>query len=77
LNKFRSRTRHEGPEGDWVCNSSLSLTLALDEGGWSSPRPNCFTPPKRCGTRCTGVWVGRSCKVQKSSPPPGFYPLTV
>jgi hypothetical protein len=27
-------------------SSTLSLTLALDEGGWSTPRPGCFTPGK-------------------------------
>jgi hypothetical protein len=51
-------------------NSTLSLTLPPDGGGWSTPRPGCFT-------YCVGDWVGpevRSGRVQKLSPPPGFDP---
>jgi hypothetical protein len=33
------RTGHEGPEGEYRYSSTLSLTLALDEGGWSTSRP--------------------------------------
>jgi hypothetical protein len=40
------RTGHEGPQGKQRYNSTLSLTLALDEGGWSTPRPGRFTPGK-------------------------------
>jgi hypothetical protein len=36
---------HEGPEGEQRYSSTLSLTLALDEGGWST-RPSRFTPGK-------------------------------
>jgi hypothetical protein len=32
----------------------LSLTSALDGGGWSKPRPGRFKP----GTHCTGDLVG-------------------
>ena len=33
------RTGHEGPEGEERYSSTLSLTLALDGGEWSTPRP--------------------------------------
>ena len=39
--------------------STLSLTSALDGGGWLTPCPEHFTPgEKRPGTHCTGGWVG-------------------
>jgi hypothetical protein len=44
--KIYPRTGHEGPEGEKRYSSSHSLTLALDGGGWSTPRPGCFTPGK-------------------------------
>jgi hypothetical protein len=37
---------HEGPEGEYRYSSTLSLTLALNGGGWSTPRPGHFTPGK-------------------------------
>ena len=33
-------------------SSTLSLTLALYEGGWSMPCPGRFTPHGRPGTHC-------------------------
>jgi hypothetical protein len=42
--KVYPRTGHEGPEGEWRYSSTLSLTSALDRGGWSTPRPGRFTP---------------------------------
>jgi hypothetical protein len=57
-------------------SSTLSLTSAIDEGGWSTPRPGRFTPRKRPGTHCIGGWVGLRTG-QKISPPPGFDPRTV
>ena len=39
-------TGHEGPEGEQIYSSTLSLTLTLDGGGWSAPRPGRFTPGK-------------------------------
>ena len=36
----------------------FSLTSALDEGGWSMPRPGLFTPGGRPGTHCTRGWAG-------------------
>ena len=36
----------EGLKGEWRYSSTLSLTSALDGGGWSTPRPGRFTPGK-------------------------------
>ena len=44
--KVHPRKDHEGPEGEYSHSSTLSLTSALDEGGWSTPRPGRFTPKK-------------------------------
>ena len=38
------RTGHEGPEGEQMYSSALPSTSALVGGGWSTPRPGCFTP---------------------------------
>ena len=43
--KFRPRTGREGPERE--CNSTVSLTSALDEGEWSPPRHGRFTPREK------------------------------
>jgi hypothetical protein len=43
------RTGHEGPEGEERYSSTLSLTLALDGGGWSVLRPGRFTPGEETG----------------------------
>jgi len=44
------RTSIEGPKGEQKCSYTLSLTLGLDWGGWSTQWLNCFTPRKemRC-----------------------------
>ena len=34
----------EGQGREYRYNSTLSLTSALDEGGWSTKRPGRFTP---------------------------------
>jgi hypothetical protein len=44
--KGHDKTGHDGPEVECMCRSILSLTLALDGGGWSTPRPGRFTPGK-------------------------------
>ena len=44
--KVLLRTSHEGPEGEQRYSCTLSLTLALDGGGWSTPRPGRFTRGK-------------------------------
>ena len=44
------------------------------------PRPGRFTPGKIPGTHCIAGWVGskgRSGRVRKISPPPGFDPRTL
>jgi len=37
-----------------MCGYTFSLFGALDEGGWSKPRPDCFTP----SAQFTRGWVG-------------------
>ena len=67
---------HRGSRGI----TTLSLTLALDEGGWSTSCPGHFTPWKETRYpfyRRLGGPQGRSGQVQKISPPPGFDPRTV
>jgi hypothetical protein len=72
--KVLRRTGHEGPKGEKRYSSTLSLTPALDGGGWSTPRPGRFTPRKdtRCPLyrRLCGP-QGRSGRVRKISPPTG------
>ena len=73
------RTGHEGPEGELRYSSTLSLTSALDGGGWSTPRPGRFTLGKTrypLHRRLGGPQV-RSGGVRKISPLSGFDPRTV
>ena len=42
--KVHNITDHEGPEGEYGYNSTLSLTSSLDEGEWLKPRPDRFSP---------------------------------
>jgi len=44
--KVHRRTGHEGSEGEEWYSSTLSLTSALDESGWSTPRSGHFIPGK-------------------------------
>ena len=60
-------------------SSTLSLTLALDEGGWSMPRPGHFTHGKdtvpivqKAGWAPGPVWMGAENLI-----PPGLNPQTV
>ena len=61
-------------------SSTLSLTSALDGGGWSTPRLGRFTSRKRTGTHCKGGWVGpragldRCGKSRTLPPSPRFDP---
>jgi hypothetical protein len=55
--KVRPRTCHEGPERS-IGISTLSLTSALDAGGWSTPHPGRFIPGKQTRYHCTGGCVG-------------------
>jgi hypothetical protein len=48
---------HESPQGSRRI-SLLSLTSAINRGGWSTPRSGRFTPAERPGTHCTVDWVG-------------------
>ena len=78
--KIYPRTGHEGQNGEWRYNSTLSLTLTQDGGGLSTPRPGRLTPGKE--TRyllCKGLRgpQGRSGRVRKTPPRPGFDPWTV
>jgi len=41
------------------CIAYSSFNLDARGGGWSTPRPSCFTPYKDPVTHCTGGWVGR------------------
>jgi hypothetical protein len=65
--KGHPRTGREGPEGESWYSSILSLTSALDEGGWSTPRPGRFTPGndpvpivQEAGWAPGPVWTGAS-----------------
>jgi hypothetical protein len=67
------------PRGDDRYSSTLSLTSALNEGGWSTPRAGRFTPGKETRYplyRRLGGPQGRSGRVRKISPPPGLDPQT-
>jgi hypothetical protein len=44
--KVHPITCHKGTEGKQRYSSTLSLTLALDEGWWLMPHPGHFTPGK-------------------------------
>jgi hypothetical protein len=60
--------------------STLSSTSELDGDGWSTPRPGRFTPGKETLYSLYGRLggpQGRSGRLQKISPPPGFDPRTV
>jgi len=64
-NKFHPITCHEGTDWGKRYRSTLSLTSALDWGGWSTIRTVCFTPgitryPKNrwpCGLQGQSRWV--------------------
>jgi len=48
------RTGHEGPEGQQMYSSNLSLKSALDRSGCSTPRPGLFyLPGQTPSTHCT------------------------
>jgi hypothetical protein len=60
--------------------SNISLTSALDVGGWLTGRPGHFTPGNETRYplhRRLGRPQGRSGRVREILPPPGFEPLTV
>ena len=78
--EFHSRTGHDGQESQYRYSTTVSLTLALEAGGWSTPRPGRFTPRKKTRYpyyKRLGGHQGRSGWVQKISHPPAFCPRTV
>ena len=78
--KVRPGTGHEGSEGEQRYSSPLSLTSALDGGGWLTPLPGRFTPGKEIRYpfyRRLGWPQGLSGPVRKISPAPGFDLLTI
>ena len=42
--KVHPVTGNEGTEGEYRYNCNLSLSSALDGGGWLTPCPSCFAP---------------------------------
>ena len=72
-------TGHEGPTGEKLYNSTLSLTSALD-GVWVfNATPRSLSPWERPGTHCIRGWVGPRAGLdgRKISSQPGFDPRTV
>ena len=77
--KGRPRTGHEGPEGEKTCNSTLPPTSALDRRVVKNTlwplypgKENRYPLRRRLDEP-----QGRSGRVPKISPPPGFDPRTV
>ena len=78
--KLRLVTGHEGPQCEYRYSSTLSLTIALEDVGWLTPRPGRFNPGKDTRYplhRRLGGPQGRSGRERKISPPAGFDPRTV
>jgi len=77
--EVRPRTRHEGPEGEWIYSATFSLTSALDGGGWSTPRPGGFTPgnDQVPFVQEAGWAQGPFRTGEKNLDLPGFNPRTV
>ena len=77
--KGHPRTGHEGPDGEKRYSSTLSLTSALDGVGGQRHAPAALPPRKTRYPlyRRLGGPQGRSGRLQKISPPPGFDPRTV
>jgi hypothetical protein len=76
ISKVHPRRGHEGPEEEQKYSSTLSLTSALDGGGWLTPRPGRFTPEKETRYllyRRLGGPQGRCGRVRKISPQRDFF----
>jgi hypothetical protein len=70
---------YEGPEGDSMYSSTLSLTSVIDVGLVSATSRPLYAREIR-STHCVGGRVGpqgQSGQGRKTSPPPDFDPLTV
>jgi hypothetical protein len=77
--KVHRRIGHEGPEGEQRYSCTLSLTSALDRGGWSTPLPGRFTPGKETwypSYRSLGGPQSRFGRVRNISPPCRIDPRT-
>jgi hypothetical protein len=59
---FHPSSAHEATEVEY--NSTLSLTLVLDEGGWSTPHPGHFTHPPPLGIETRYPLYRRMCGPQ-------------
>jgi hypothetical protein len=72
-------TGHLGPRGGVEGERYSFSTSALELGGWSAPRPGRFTPGKDPVpiVQEAGWAPGRSGRVRKISPSPGFDSRTV
>jgi hypothetical protein len=79
--KVHRRTVHEVPEVGQRYSSTLSLTPALDGGGWLTPRPGRFNhgkvPVPILQYRRLGGPRDQSGRVRNISPPPNSDPRTV
>jgi len=76
--KIHPRTDHEGPEGEYRYNSTLSLTSALDGVAGQRHAPAALPPGmtpyplyRKLGGPCAGL-----DRCGKSRPPPGLDPRT-
>jgi hypothetical protein len=67
--KFRPRRSREGPEGEYMYSSTLSLISTLDMVGVLNASPRSLYSRERPKVR--------SGRVRKISPTPGFHPRTV
>ena len=77
--KVFPRVSSEGPEVKQRYSSILSLTSALDGGGWLTPRPGRLSPGKQTRyslCRRLGGPKGRAGRVRKILLSPGFDPRT-
>ena len=72
--KVHPRTRHEGPEWEKIYSSTPSLTSAIDGVVGQRHAPAALPPGKTRYQlyKMLGGPQGRSGRVRKISPPPGF-----
>jgi hypothetical protein len=77
--KVLPRTGHAGPDGEKRYSCTLSLTLVIDGVGGQLHAPDSLPPgmTRYPLYRRLGRPQGRSGRVLKISPPPGFDPRTV
>jgi len=77
--KVHPRTGHEGPEGEQMYSSTLPSTSAPDGVGGQRHAPAALPPGKSRYPLYRGLGgpQGRSGRVRKILPPPGFDPRTV